>query len=148
MGQRSAKFRLPIMLRFFALTYGASFSLLIWLMAVSTTHMRHTAPVFQWPCCHAQQQFEKIRMCFEFNYVHTHTHSHITFASWADRKEKRSNKHDFFCLLARKMVVRPPSTGDISFIFMAQKDKCVTVKWQKQLYTASTCFAKLAEIPQ
>lgn len=73
MGQRSAKFRLPIMLRFFALTYGASFSLLIWLMAVSTTHMRHTAPVFQWPCCHAQQQFEKIRMCFEFNYVHTHT---------------------------------------------------------------------------
>lgn len=77
MGQRSAKFRLPIMLRFFALTYGASFSLLIWLMAVSTTHMRHTAPVFQWPCCHAQQQFEKIRMCFEFNYVHTHTHIHI-----------------------------------------------------------------------
>lgn len=102
MGQRSAKFRLPIMLRFFALTYGASFSLLIWLMAVSTTHMRHTAPVFQWPCCHAQQQFEKIRMCFEFNYVHTHTHSHITFASWADRKEKRSNKHDFFVFLQGK----------------------------------------------
>lgn len=102
MGQHSAKFRLPIMLRFFALTYGASFSLLIWLMAVSTTHMRHTAPVFQWPCCHAQQQFEKIRMCFEFNYVHTHTHSHITFASWADRKEKRSNKHDFFVFLRGK----------------------------------------------
>lgn len=102
MGQRSAKFRLPIMLRFFALTYGASFSLLIWLMAVSTTHMRHTAPVFQWPCCHAQQQFEKIRMCFEFNYVHTDTHSHITFASWADRKEKRSNKHDFFVFLRGK----------------------------------------------
>lgn len=124
-------------------------------MAVSTTHMRHTAPVFQWPRCHAQQQFEKIRMCSGFNYVHTHTHIHIlhlqSFHSNLHRgpiERKKDQTNMIFCLLARKMVVRPPSTGDISFIFMAQKDKCVTVKWQKQLYTASTCFAKLAEIPQ
>lgn len=108
MGQRSAKFRLPIMLRFFALTYGASFSLLIWLMAVSTTHMRHTAPVFQWPCCHAQQQFEKIRMCFEFNYVHTHTHIHILHLHRGpiERKKDQTNMIFFVFLRGKWWCVR------------------------------------------
>lgn len=81
-------------------------------------------------------------------FIHTHTHSHITFASWADRKEKRSNKHDFFVFLRGKWWCVRRLQETFPLFYMAQKDKCVTVKWQKQLYTASTCFAKLAEIPQ
>lgn len=84
-------------------------------------------------------------MCSEFNYVHTHIHILHLHHGLIERKKDQTNR---ISLLARKMVVDPPSTGDmdISFIFMAQKDKCVMVKWQKQLYTASTCFAKLAKL--
>lgn len=148
MGQRSAKFRLPIMLRFFA-----------------PWHMEHPLVFLSgsWRCLqhtwdtqlqsfsgHVVMHSSSLRKleCVLNLIMFIHTHIHILHLHRGPIERKKDQTNMIFCPLARKMVVRPPSTGEISFIFMAQKDKCVTVKWQKQLYTASTCFAKLTEIPQ
>lgn len=166
MGQRSAKFRLPIMLRFFA-PWHMEHPLVF--LSGSWRCLQHTWDTqlqsFSGHVVMHSSSLRKLECVLNLiMFIHTHTFTYYCIKSSyyvyfhlqsfhsnlhrgpIERKKDQTNM--IFCLLARKMVVHPPSTGDISFIFMAQKDKCVTVKWQKQLYTASTCFAKLAEIPQ
>lgn len=128
MGQRSAKFRLPIMLRFFA-----------------PWHMEHPLVFLSgsWQCLqhtwdtqlqsfsgHVVMHSSSLRKleCVLNLIMFIHTHIHILHLHRGPIERKKDQTNMIFCPLARKMVVRPPSTGGIFLYFYGPKGQVCNSK--------------------